>query len=79
MQDRSWSPKDFGYFMSLGQVGMEMVVPIGIGIALDHYFNWTPWATIAGAVFGFVGGLTHLIALANRRESDSSKPRQDSQ
>jgi F0F1-type ATP synthase assembly protein I len=77
MQDKSWGPKDFGHFMSLSQVGMEMVAPIGLGLALDHYFRWTPWATIAGAVFGFVGGITHLIALVNRRDSDSSKPGRD--
>jgi hypothetical protein len=31
-----------------------------------------------GAVLGFVGGMTHLITLANRSDGDSSKSRQES-
>jgi F0F1-type ATP synthase assembly protein I len=78
MRNNSWNPKEFSQFMSIGQVGMEMAVPIGIGVALDHYLHWMPWATIAGAILGFVGGMTHLITLANRRDGDSSKPRGES-
>jgi F0F1-type ATP synthase assembly protein I len=67
--------KHFGYYIALAQVGMEMVIPIGIGVALDYYLKWSPWGVVGGAVFGLVGGLAHLVALVNREDhSNSSKP-----
>jgi F0F1-type ATP synthase assembly protein I len=56
-----------------------MVAPVGVGIALDHFLGWSPWATVGGAIFGLVGGLAHLIALSNRRHDagPSTKPQQD--
>jgi F0F1-type ATP synthase assembly protein I len=54
-----------------------MVAPIGIGVALDYYLGWTPWGIIAGAIFGFVGGLTHLIVMVNRHDAESAKRRND--
>jgi F0F1-type ATP synthase assembly protein I len=67
--------KNLGHYIALAQVGMEMVIPIGIGAALDHYFKWSPWGIVGGAVFGLIGGISHLVALANRENpSDSSKP-----
>ena len=57
-----------------------MVVPVGVGLALDHYLSWAPWGVVVGAVLGLVAGIGHLIALSSRQEgSDSSRPRQDSQ
>jgi F0F1-type ATP synthase assembly protein I len=76
-QNKPWNPKEFGSFVSIGQIGMEMAVPIGIGVALDYYFNSGPWATIAGAVLGFTGGMAHLIALANKG-NDASTSKRDS-
>ncbi len=67
--------KNLGYYITLAQVGMEMVIPIGIGAALDHYLKWGPWGVVGGAIFGLVGGLAHLVALVNREDpSNSSKP-----
>ena len=66
-------PKEVGRAYAMAQVGMEMVVPIGLGVALDHWLGWTPWATIAGAVFGFVGGLVHLVSKLNK--DNEQKPR----
>jgi F0F1-type ATP synthase assembly protein I len=61
--------------VTLAQVGLEMVIPIGIGAALDYYLKWAPWGIVGGAVFGLVGGLYHLVALMNREnQSDSSDP-----
>jgi F0F1-type ATP synthase assembly protein I len=51
---------------------MEMVAPLGVGIALDHYLGWTPWATIIGFVFGFVGGFTHLLVMLKRHEDQGN-------
>ena len=71
--------KELGFYFALGQVGLEMVVPIGIGIAIDSYLNWSPWATAGGAVLGLFGGLTHLVVLLNQQErsakSDQRKER----
>ena len=65
--------KNLGYYIALAQVGLEMVVPIGIGAALDHYLKWSPWGVVGGAVFGLVGGLAHLVAMINRESQ--SKPK----
>jgi F0F1-type ATP synthase assembly protein I len=67
--------KKLGYYITLAQVGFEMVIPIGIGAALDYDLKWAPWGIVGGAVFGLVGGLSHLVALMNRENrSDSSEP-----
>jgi F0F1-type ATP synthase assembly protein I len=73
-------PKELGFYFSLSQVGLEMVVPVGVGLFLDHYFEWkTPWGAIAGAVLGLVVGFVHLVALVNQHDKEGpGKPRQDS-
>jgi len=65
--------RDLGYYVALAQVGLEMVAPIGIGVILDYYLSWSPWATVGGAVFGFVGGMLHLIVMVNRHDADEAK------
>jgi hypothetical protein len=69
-------PKDRARYLALGQVGMEMVAPIALGAVIDHYVEWVaPWCTVAGAAFGLVGGLLHLVYLLNKLDSSkSSKP-----
>jgi F0F1-type ATP synthase assembly protein I len=72
------NPREYGHYISLAQVGMEMVAPIGIGLVLDHYLNWSPWGVVGGAVLGLVGGLAHLIVLMNRQDGqNTSKPQRD--
>jgi len=67
--------RELGYYFSLAQVGLEMVVPLVVGVVLDHAFGWKPWATLAGVAFGFIGGLVHLIVLVNRHDATGrSKP-----
>jgi F0F1-type ATP synthase assembly protein I len=62
-------PKKLGLVLSLGQVGMEMVVPIVAGLALDYYSEKTaPWGILAGVLLGFSGGLLHLVAIMKRLE-----------
>lgn len=79
MPDQLPSPREMGLYVSLSQVGIELVAPIGLGIALDYYFGWGPWGAIAGAVLGLVAGMAHLVAILNRMDqSNSTKPRQDS-
>jgi F0F1-type ATP synthase assembly protein I len=55
-----------GKYLAISQVGLEMVVPIVVGLAVDRYTGWEPVGVITGVIVGFVGGLTHLIFLANR-------------
>ena len=71
--------KELGRYVALSQVGLEMVVPIVVGLLLDHYLGWTPWATIAGAAVVLCGGLAHLVQLLNQMDSkDSSQSDQES-
>jgi F0F1-type ATP synthase assembly protein I len=62
--------KELGYYFSLAQVGMEMVVPLGLGIFLDHAFGWAPWGTVIGFVVGFVGGFIHLLFMVQRHDAE---------
>jgi len=67
-------PKRLGLYFSLGQVGMEMVVPILAGLALDYYSEKTaPWGILAGVFLGFTGGLLHLVAIMKRLEKFDDK------
>lgn len=69
---------DMGRYVALSQIGLEMVAPIVLGLVLDHYLGWTPWALIAGAVLGLVGGLVHLVHLLNKMDAkDSSRSDQE--
>ena len=70
-------PKELGFYLALAQVGIEMVLFLGIGIAADHYLNWKPWGTIAGAVLGFGGGLVHLVMLVQRHDAEQERQRQN--
>jgi F0F1-type ATP synthase assembly protein I len=70
-------PKEMGFYLSLAQVGLEMAVPPGLGLWLDHQFGWTPWGVIVGAVLGFVTGILHLVQLVGRnQDAGPSGPKQ---
>lgn len=67
--------RKFGLYLALGQAGLEMVAPLGLGVLLDRLLGWTPWLTVCGAIGGFVGGLAHMIFLAQRlNEKDAGDP-----
>ncbi len=69
------SPEELGRYFALSQIGLEMVAPIGLGLALDYWLGSSPWGAVIGAILGFVGGITHLIVLVNqRKEKEESKP-----
>jgi F0F1-type ATP synthase assembly protein I len=76
MPEPSNHRKEFGYYIALAQVGMEMAAPIGLGLVLDYYLKWAPWGVIGGAVVGLVGGFAHLVALVNRRDNSQSSNQQ---
>jgi F0F1-type ATP synthase assembly protein I len=66
--------RELGYYFALAQVGVEMVVPLIVGLVIDYYADWGPWATIGGTILGFVGGVVHLVALANQQEARHKRP-----
>ncbi len=71
------NPKDLGKALALSQIGLEMVVPIVLGFALDSYLGWLPWATVVGAVLGMILGLTHLVQLTKKdttKNDEANKP-----
>jgi F0F1-type ATP synthase assembly protein I len=70
------SDKEISYYYALAQAGLEMVGPLLIGVGIDYYFSTSPWATVVGAVLGFVGGFFHLIMMITRHDSGdrSQKP-----
>ena len=75
MSDQLPSPRQLGYVIAIGQVGLEMVVPIGLGVGLDVWLGTLPWISIVGVLLGFFGGMTHLMVLVNRMDkSEKSAP-----
>ncbi len=63
MPEQGPKPREMGYLIAIGQVGLEMVVPIGLGVALDVWLKTLPWITVAAVVLGLVGGMAHLMSL----------------
>jgi F0F1-type ATP synthase assembly protein I len=64
--------KELAKYLTLSQVGLEMVVPIGIGVLVDRYLHCSPWGAGIGAALGLTIGLVHLVKVANK--NDSSRP-----
>jgi len=60
----------------LGQVGLEMVAPIVLGLVLDNQLDWAPWGVVVGAVLGLALGLFHLVWLSNRPEDKDEDGKQ---
>ncbi len=70
-------PRDVRRYMTLSQVGLEMVAPIGLGLLVDYLLGSSPWGVILGAVLGLVGGLVHLIRFVSKDDPDSPPPLAD--
>ncbi len=66
-------PRELSFYYSLAQIGIEMAAPIAVGAYLDDWLGVSPWITAVMAVFGFAGGLVHMIVLLNRRDRDESQ------
>lgn len=58
--------KNLGRSMALAQCGVEMVLPMLLGVLLDNWFGIMPWLTIIFLILGFIGGLTHIVILSNQ-------------
>lgn len=71
-------PKALGQLALLASVGLEMVAPLALGWLADRYLGCQPWGVVVGAVLGMVGGVAHLMVVANaqdrRRRNGSRQP-----
>jgi F0F1-type ATP synthase assembly protein I len=78
MPESPLNPREYGHYVTIAQVGLEMGACVGVGLILDRYLDWAPWGVVGGAVFGLIAGIAHLAALANRRDDDSQHRRDQS-
>jgi F0F1-type ATP synthase assembly protein I len=67
------NPREFGRYVAMGQVGLEMVAPIILGLVLDHYLAFAPWGLVGGAAFGLAGGLAHLVYLVGQEDKPPAR------
>ena len=74
MPGRPLDPRQLGHYYALAQVGLEMVAPLAVGLALDYCLGWAPWGAIGGAILGLIGGVAHLAVLANRPPDRDGAP-----
>jgi len=66
------TPREMGYYMALAGIGIEMVVPAGIGSYLDRWLETSPWITIVLGALGFAAGLIHMVVLLKQKDKDES-------
>ena len=62
--------KDLGRYLALGQIGIEMAAPVGLGYLADQYLGCSPWGVILGAGIGFAGGLYQLVRMTSPKPKD---------
>ena len=83
MPKKSTEPREMGYLLAISQVGLEMVVPIGLGVGLDLWLGTMPWITVAGVLLGLFGGIAHLLVIVDRMDKaakmDPPDPPRESQ
>jgi ATP synthase protein I len=66
-------PRELGRYFALGQIGLEMVIPIALGAWLDYRWGTSPWMVILGVIVGFAVGMTHLWLLLREPPGGSSR------
>jgi F0F1-type ATP synthase assembly protein I len=71
MPDQETNRRETYRAFALGQVGLEMVAPMIIGVILDRTFDWTPWGTVVGFVLGFIGGFLHLLTILKQPQTNN--------
>ena len=69
---------DLGKYLAMGQIGTEMVAPIGLGVLLDYWLGCLPWCTVAGACIGLVAGLFLLVRIANKEAKGRADKKSES-
>ena len=68
------SSRELGYYFALMAIGSEMVFPMIVGIFLDYWLDWTPWATVIGLAVGAVGAMTHLVLMTRQHDAEERRP-----
>lgn len=59
---------------------VAILVGVGIGWTIDHFFGTAPWAMIIMLPLGFIAGVKNIMrgsALQTGTETDIEKPKQD--
>jgi len=54
-------------------IALEFSIPALLGFGLDRWWGTTPWATVAGAILGFVLGMTQTLRIAREVPGESSR------
>jgi ATP synthase protein I len=55
------------------ELGMSVAIGIGIGYALDWYFETAPWWTLFWLVCGVAAGFRSLFRVAKRLEREAEE------
>jgi F0F1-type ATP synthase assembly protein I len=66
MAEQTPPSRSVAYLLAIGQVGIEMVVPIALGVLLDRWLQTTPWLMVLGVLVGLLVGWVQLAALLRR-------------
>lgn len=69
---------EYGEYLGLGiQIAASLLVPLLAGIWLDNKFDFFPWMTVGGALFGIVSifAIIFKIAWLANEESERKKVR----
>jgi F0F1-type ATP synthase assembly protein I len=61
--------KELARYVAIGQVGLMMAVPPGVGALLDNWRGWSPWGVVVGAALGLTVGLFQLVRLTNQQDT----------
>lgn len=56
-------------------IGFEFALPALLGLALDGWWNTSPWMTLGGAFLGVFMGMFHVFRLASQLSSTAGLPR----
>jgi ATP synthase protein I len=54
-------------------IALEFSGPALLGVGLDRWLRTGPWATISGAILGFVLGMLHTLRIAKELPGGSSR------
>jgi F0F1-type ATP synthase assembly protein I len=55
-------------------IALELSVPVAVGFGLDRWYSTSPWATILGALLGFVLFMLHTVRIASEFTRESNRP-----
>ncbi len=69
----------YAELMGIGiEMAVSMVLPVLVGIYIDHRFDTTPWGVLVGAFLGMASMALKLYKVAVLSNSRGRKPPKDS-